>query len=670
MDHATREVSARKLDSLYGRPYFCGETSGYPEAGYQSGHQDWGPWLDLLWRLKPGGIFLDCGCAYGYLVQKARERGYTAFGADVSSFAVHQEPDLAPNLVQALADQLPFRTRTLDVVTLFDVLEHVHDPNECLREILRLLKPDGLILGATPDPIFFKRPEPTHFSERPPSYWVAALEDLGLEVRFRFSGEPYNFQFLATPLGSALAASLRIFGHDFFEDRPDFIQTEGPVRAMPRTGCGRLEQNRRNLDTSPASVYLLNPGLSPLRLHISLKVFNSPEFSTLGVRLDSHMLEQLYLSSERAEHQLDLRDILLPGGGHHLFFEVSPGGPAVSVGEIKIRSQEAAPEDLTVGLPFDLYQRYQAAATIAERLEPTSVLDVGGYIGDENGHIGSTADFFQKRAGRKPTVMVTDLRDCDIPNHLKAPAIVQPFPDQSFDLVLTLDVLEHLAPDIRPAFLEELDRLAARWIILGAPFASAEVEELEERLAASSLSARHFLIEHRQLGLPDRRLVEDFCAAKGFAFLPFPNGNLRRWAFWQTVTQHYFSLNDYRISQTLNQLYNEVCYPYDHEQPCYRTIYLILKKPTDGDELRPLKSAPASPAPVTGVLERLVADSRFFQIQNRALELIQVRSSATSDLQFLINERQKLIRSMETEFRTYREQSLWEIARERMRQRT
>ncbi len=442
------------------------------------------------------------------------------------------------------------------------------------------------------------------------------------------------------------------------------------MRAVPRTGWGPLEQNRRKLAASPATVYLLNSDLSPLRLHLSLKVFNSPEFSTLTVRLDSHVLEQLYLSSERSEHDLDLADILLPGGGHHLFFEVSPGGPSVGIGNIRIRSEEAAPEHLTEGLPFDLYQRYQSAATIARRLRPASLLDVGGYIGDENGHIGATADFFRKGAEKAPAVTVTDLRDCDIPNHLKAPAIAQPFPDGSFDLVLSLDVLEHLAPDVRPVFLEELDRLAARWIVLGAPFASPEVEELEQQLAASSLSARRFLMEHRQLGLPDRRLVEDFCSARGFTLLPFPNGNLRRWAFWQTVTQHYFSLNDYRVSQTLNRLYNELCYPFDHQAPCYRIIYLILKKRPAQDELRELSDWPGPSASAAGVLETLASDPRFFQIQNRALELVQARASATSDLQFLINERQKLIRCMETEFENYKAQSIWQIARERMRQRT
>jgi len=670
MNEATNHRSARELDSLYGEEYFFGETSGYPTSGYKEGHPDWSAWLEFLWRLKPGGLLLDIGCAYGYLVQDARERGYTAFGTDISSFALHQEPALAPCVVQALAAQLPFKPSSFDVVALFDVLEHLHDWDRCLLEVVRLLKPDGLIVGATPDPILFDRTEPTHFSERPPSCWVSALEALGLAVRFRFSGVPYNFQFLGTPRDSATSELLRFFGHDYFEDRADFIRTEGEVRALPRTGWGQLERNRRSLEISPASIYLLNPDSQPLSLEIRLTVFSSPEFSTLRIRLDSLVLRELYLTSEQSEHRVELRDVLLPWGGHHLYFEVTPGGPAVTVADIDIRSHVAEREQLTLSLPFDLYQRYQSSATIARRLQPASVLDVGGYIGDESGHLASAADFFMTGAANAPTVTVTDVRHCDIPNHRKAPALIQPFPDASFDLVLSLDVIEHLAPNERPGFLGELDRLAARWIILGAPFASAEVDEFEARLAASSLASRHFLAEHRQLGLPARRLVEDYCFAKGFKFAAFPNGNLHRWAFWQTVTQHYFALNDSSISQTLNRLYNELCYPWDHEEPCYRLIYLILKPPASDEAIRQLSSPPKSAS--LGILERLTTDSRFYEVQNRALELIQIRSKATSDVQFLINERQKLIRCLETveaEYRAYKERPLWRIARERMKQR-
>src|SRR6185295_4462204 len=114
-------------------------------------------------------------------------------------------------LAQALAEALPCKTGTAGIVVLFDVLEHLHDPLACLAECRRILAPEGVVLGATPDPVFFDRPEPTHVFERPPSYWVLALRRLGFRVAFRFSVHPYNFQFVAALEGSRMAARLASF---------------------------------------------------------------------------------------------------------------------------------------------------------------------------------------------------------------------------------------------------------------------------------------------------------------------------------------------------------------------------------------------------------------------------------------------------------------------------
>ena len=96
----------------YDEDYFHGRTSGYASEGYKNCHPDWSAWLDVLQSLVTSGIFLDCGCAYGYLVDEARRRGYQAFGIDISEFALRQEPGFRPWLAQADAS----RTRGSDAV--------------------------------------------------------------------------------------------------------------------------------------------------------------------------------------------------------------------------------------------------------------------------------------------------------------------------------------------------------------------------------------------------------------------------------------------------------------------------------------------------------------------------------------------------------------------------
>ena len=478
-----RLLSTGELRQLYGHDYFAGISSGYPEGGYAPAHPDWGPWLNLIGLIQPQGKLVDLGCAFGYLVQEARTHGYQAFGLDISPYALSREPGIE-GLIEGDVQVLPLRSSSADVVVLFDVLEHLSEPQRTLAEVVRTLTPEGLIVGTTPDPVFFKREESTHIFERPPSYWLDRLRRHGLEVCFRFSEEDYNFQFVASPRGSRLCSRLHLFQHDYFSTEPDFLETTGPAVAVPRSGWGPLSEKQRSI-RDRASVYLLNPTPSPLHCKVSFRLLNPGLCITLWVGFNSLVLEQWVLTPQQpAEQQLRLPSIEVPGGGHHLWFELQPGAPGVRIGDLEIESSEGDEEDLVLSLPFDLFQRYRLASQICNLLEPARVLDVGGYLGDEGGHLATSRDFLcpDRKADRTDEIRSTDLRQGDWPTHEPALAWAQPFADDSFDLVLSLDVLEHLAQEDRARFLAELDRLSKSWILLSAPFADTAVAAAEELL--------------------------------------------------------------------------------------------------------------------------------------------------------------------------------------------
>ncbi len=505
MDHRDDSRSPARprsedLDRLYDEDYFSGRSSGYGSGGYRQDHPDWDAWLDVIQRIQPRGRLVDLGCAFGFLVEKSRSRGYRATGLDVSRHALLQEPSLRPFLARADLHHHPRAEGAADVVALFDVLEHLNDPLLALREASRILSPEGLLVGATPDPVFFNRPEPTHIFERPPSFWLSALEDLGLAASFRFSEEPYNFQFVAARRGSDTAGRLSRFQHDHVDEVPDFFIFGEALQGAPRQGWGTLRQGSRRLARSPALLYLYNPARTPQRLVIRFGVAHSPDFALLRVRLDSLVLLELPLTAEKCAHQVEAPAVLLPSGGHHLFFELLPDGPEVNLSELRIESSPARTDDLAVTLPFDLYQRYRLAGELCRILDPSSILDVGGYLGDADGHLATSADFLSPKPDR---VRSTDLRQLDWPRHHPAKAWEQPCGDASFDMAVSLDVLEHLPEAERPRFLAELDRISKRWIVLGGPFRSAEVVEAERELSASLLQDRAFLDEHQQEGLPE-----------------------------------------------------------------------------------------------------------------------------------------------------------------------
>jgi len=668
-----RSADLPKLSDIYDEGYFHGRNSGYPPQGYRLAHPEWNAWLDAIHLLKPAGSLVDVGSAYGYLVRDARTRGYLSFGLDASHFALQQEPDFRPWLVEGQASCLPFKDRSADIVTLFDVLEHLLDPAACLAEVRRILKPDGLLAGATPDPVFFDRPEETHFSERPPSYWLTALGDLGFHVSFRFSNEIYNFQFFATPSSSSLAPQLDALQHDFIaagvaeivhvEESTDSAEpgrlpaaqavlppAGRRIDALLRSGWGVLGSDGRKLTAFPASVYLFNRGPSPLVVRLEIRLRHTPDFSTLRLRFNSSVIGELNLDSEQTERVIQVEELLVPAGGHHLFFDLFPGGAEITVQSIRLRSDETSRPALTTGLPFDLYQRYQLSAEIVRRLAPEDLLDVGGYLGDENGHLAISHDFLQESGS--PRITVTDVRQCDHPDYLRASAGEQPFADRAFDFVLSLDVLEHLAPANRIGLLEELDRLSRRWILIGAPFASPEVEQAEARLADSLMGARRFLQEHRQLGLPALSEVRDFYLTKGYGVLTFPNGYLPSWLYWQVTTQHYFGLNDYHVARQYNSLYGRLFFPSDNREPAYRHLLLVSKSPLPAAVQLELERLVSPEPTASGETSDLGAQPAFLELHERIARLLEKRQKALTDTQFLINERQKLIVLLRRELET------------------
>ena len=661
----------RRHRDLYDHDYFHGQTSGYPPEGYARAHPDWGPWIELLEALQPAGMFLELGCAYGYLTEAVRRSGRRAVGLDLSDYALSRHRPARPFLVQGDAQELPFADGCAHVVTLFDLLEHLPDPRACLREAVRVLNPDGLMAGATPDPLHFRRPEPTHCFERPPSFWISALEELDLAVTHRFSVTPYNFQFLAAFKGSAAAKRAAAWRHDYTGDEPEFVSVNGPLEALPRWGWSALETGSREMQGSSSALYLLNRLAGPVRFTTRFSVSSSPEFTTLRVRAGSSTLAEIHIDSERKTIPVELPPVAVPAGGHHLIFEPSPLGPRLRIHDVEISAEPCSREDLVLGLPFDLYQRYRLAAQVGSRLTRGPILDVGGLLGDRDGHLATTADFFSgPETDGPPRVRTTDLRHCDHPEHAPAPAWEQPFDDGSFDLVLSLDVLEHLVPERRPDFLSELDRVARSFILIGAPFSTPEVERTEEELARGLLDTRRFLEEHRTLGLPSHDLVENhFADRSGYEVHRFPSGYLPRWRAMQVLTQHYFQLNDIVSMTALNRLYNQAGYVPDLAEPAYRTLFLISKTPLSEDQRNSLTALLPGPVPDSLCpLSEMAGNARFPSLHQRLRELLQERDEAWLNTRFLINERQKLIRLLRREIRRLRnEVPLWKLAGLRLR---
>jgi 2-polyprenyl-3-methyl-5-hydroxy-6-metoxy-1,4-benzoquinol methylase len=97
---------------------------------------------------------LDVGCGIGNFVAFAERLGMRAIGTDVSLRAVEEARQRGLNVVASdeVADKVP--SASVDALTLWDVIEHVHDPGDFLEGILPMLRPGGVLLFETPDAEF------------------------------------------------------------------------------------------------------------------------------------------------------------------------------------------------------------------------------------------------------------------------------------------------------------------------------------------------------------------------------------------------------------------------------------------------------------------------------------------------------------------------------------
>jgi len=109
--------------------------------------------FDLLDRhLDPNRQYdvLDVGCGTGYNLTLLSRYGPSA-GIDMSAEALHfcEQRGLS-NVTLHEAEVLPYQDQCFDLLTAFDVVEHIEDDRAAFREFERLLRPGGWMLIYTP----------------------------------------------------------------------------------------------------------------------------------------------------------------------------------------------------------------------------------------------------------------------------------------------------------------------------------------------------------------------------------------------------------------------------------------------------------------------------------------------------------------------------------------
>jgi len=107
--------------------------------------------LERLTGSPNGRPLLDVGCYTGVFVEIAAHHGWDAWGVEPSRWAVGQAQSRGLHVVQGTLETAELPETYFDVVTMWDVIEHVADPRGTLEKAHRLLKPGGLAVVHTID---------------------------------------------------------------------------------------------------------------------------------------------------------------------------------------------------------------------------------------------------------------------------------------------------------------------------------------------------------------------------------------------------------------------------------------------------------------------------------------------------------------------------------------
>lgn len=145
-----------QLIDVYDDNYFSGAERGFGYVDYDADKEPmisaFNYYIDLINNLGLSkGKLLDIGVATGFFMSIAQKRGFEVAGIELSDFAAKKGRENGLNVITGDLFTANFGAESFDVVTLFDVLEHVPDPKRLIAEVTRVLRPNGLIIVNTPD---------------------------------------------------------------------------------------------------------------------------------------------------------------------------------------------------------------------------------------------------------------------------------------------------------------------------------------------------------------------------------------------------------------------------------------------------------------------------------------------------------------------------------------
>ena len=170
----TRRISPAGLSVLYSESYWIGfmRLHGYP-IHVERYMFDYMAALDRVRDIAalspPGGATLDIGCSIAALPRRLKEFGYQAAGLELDRELGKKATFYSGVPVYASQEEILARGERFDVVSMFDVFEHLYEPVPYLQSLRRIMAPGSVLLIETfrTDSPAFQREQLKHEDVKP-----------------------------------------------------------------------------------------------------------------------------------------------------------------------------------------------------------------------------------------------------------------------------------------------------------------------------------------------------------------------------------------------------------------------------------------------------------------------------------------------------------------------
>ncbi|MEW6170178.1 MAG: methyltransferase domain-containing protein [Candidatus Omnitrophota bacterium] len=109
--------------------------------------------LFFNWMPENKDSLLDIGCAYSFMLNLLGKKSKKQFGLDFDLEKINEAKYRFSHIcyVGGSGQELPYKDNSFDIITFFEVLEHVDNEKFFLEEIYRVLKPSGIIMLSVPN---------------------------------------------------------------------------------------------------------------------------------------------------------------------------------------------------------------------------------------------------------------------------------------------------------------------------------------------------------------------------------------------------------------------------------------------------------------------------------------------------------------------------------------